>query len=702
MKIKRFISLLAATAMAVTAITGAMTVSVVSAADSYVASGKIGENASWVINTDDVLVISGQGDINGSGGWGWINLRDECLIDEVVVEDGITSVTNTISSNWALIGSISCQYVSKITLPPSLTKLQGCLNFVECFKGHHLKDIYIYSKNVTDTAYQSTSYPGGITWHVYKDSETDKSLRNDLGLTGEDIEYIPDNEKMPAITNKTPAEIAPLTETSGPAGVTSKWEWNESSKTLTFSGAGYIYGYGDRTENFTGYKKYSEKTEHIVIKSGITSIGLHGFIQTDNYSYNGAFCNFTALKDVELPDTLRIIGDGVFGKSNLTKIEFPQTVEKIGREAFSHTELEGELAFSENVKRIEKSSFCYTKIKSINFHEGMFIGGGAFEGCESLKEVTIPKNCTYGKNVGQGGSRPHATFSSCTGLEKVIIEDGVTDLAAQSMFGGCTALKDVYFYTSELQSIVGSNTPYAEGVYTFSTYKNITFHVIKGSTTEQTLKDAGYLNDENTEYLTNFAELETAIAEAEKKDKSAYTDETVSALKKAIENGKTVLNNENATQDEVDKAVNAITAALSGLAKKPAQDSVKPGTAKPSTTTPNVKSQAQKNAENAMKQAKITKLTVKSKAKRKITVTWKKVSKANGYQVQVSTNKKFKKSKIILTKTTSKKKITIKKLKSKKTYFVRVRAYATYKDSNGKPQKVYSSWIKKTRKVKVK
>ncbi len=586
MKLKKMLSLLAAAAMAVTALTVSMSVSVVSAADSYVTSGKIGENASWVINTDDVLVISGQGEINGSGGWGWINGYNTQLIDEVVVEDGITSVTNTISTNWALIGSMSCSYVSKITLPPSLTKLQGCLDFVGSFRSHHLKDIYIYSKNITDTAYHSLGYPVGITWHVYKDSETDKSLRNDLGLTDEDIEYIPDNEKMPAITNKTPAQVEPLTNTSGPAGLTSKWEWNESSKTLTFSGTGYIYGYGDKTTDFTAYKKYAETTEHIVIKPGITSIGLYGFIQTDTYGFNGAFCNFTTLKDVELPDTLRIIGDGIFGKSNLTKIELPQTVEKIGERAFEYTELE-EISFSENIKSMGLGAFKNTKLKSINLHEGMSIGGGAFGSCESLKEVIIPPNCTYEKTRGQGGSREHATFSYCTGLEKVIIEDGVTDLAAESMFNVCTALKDVYFYTDSLQSIIGPNSGVsAELLCTFPTYKNITFHVVKGSKTEQTLKEAGYLTDENTEYITDTSALEAAITEAEEIDTSKYTDETVAALTTAVENGKALLENIDATQEAVDQAVTAVKDAISALKEKVEEPTDEPPTDEPPTDEP--------------------------------------------------------------------------------------------------------------------
>ncbi len=202
--------------------------------------------------------------------------------------------------------------------------------------------------------------------------------------------------------------------------------------------------------------------------------------------------------------------------------------------------------------------------------------------------------------------------------------------------------------------------------------------------------------------------LASAIKSAEALSADDYTAESYAALTKAIDAAKAL--KDDATVADVNAAANAITAAIQGLKDKtPAVDTPKPGnnnnntSTKPSNKTPNVKSQAQKNAEKAMKQAKITKLTVKSKAKKKITVTWKKVSTAKGYQVQVSTNKKFKKSKIILTKTTKKKKLTItKKLKSKKTYFVRVRAYTTYKASNGKTNKVYSDWNKKLRKVKVK
>ena len=95
----------------------------------------------------------------------------------------------------------------------------------------------------------------------------------------------------------------------------------------------------------------------------------------------------------------------------------------------------------------------------------------------------------------------------------------------------------------------------------------------------------------------------------------------------------------------------------------------------------------------AAKKLKVTKLKAKSK-KRKFTVTWKKNTKADGYQVQykLKSAKKFKS----LKKSTTKVKVTSKKLKKGKKYIFRVRPYKTV---NGK--KVYGKWAK-TKAVKCK
>ena len=120
---------------------------------------------------------------------------------------------------------------------------------------------------------------------------------------------------------------------------------------------------------------------------------------------------------------------------------------------------------------------------------------------------------------------------------------------------------------------------------------------------------------------------------------------------------------------------------------KPATKPSEPVTT-PSTTQPTTKPSTTKNTETVKpKKTSIKKL---SKGKKKFTVTWAKVSGVKGYQIQYSSDKKFKKNKKSVTVTKQKTtKATVKKLKSKKKYYVRVR---TYKTVNGK--KIYSSWSK--------
>ncbi len=104
-------------------------------------------------------------------------------------------------------------------------------------------------------------------------------------------------------------------------------------------------------------------------------------------------------------------------------------------------------------------------------------------------------------------------------------------------------------------------------------------------------------------------------------------------------------------------------------------------------------------AETVDKKQKGTSLTKLKVGKKSITVTWKKQTAKGikGYEIQYSTDKKFKKDVKTVTvnkaKTTSK---TIKKLTPKKKYYVRIR---TFKKS-GK-EKIYSKWSK-SKNVKVK
>lgn len=89
---------------------------------------------------------------------------------------------------------------------------------------------------------------------------------------------------------------------------------------------------------------------------------------------------------------------------------------------------------------------------------------------------------------------------------------------------------------------------------------------------------------------------------------------------------------------------------------------------------------------------KVSAIKLKSK-KKSVTVSWKKVSGAAGYQVCYSTSKKWKKQKQKLVR---KNKVTVKGLKKKKTYYFRVRAYRVEGT-----KKRYGAWSA-VKKVKIK
>lgn len=84
-------------------------------------------------------------------------------------------------------------------------------------------------------------------------------------------------------------------------------------------------------------------------------------------------------------------------------------------------------------------------------------------------------------------------------------------------------------------------------------------------------------------------------------------------------------------------------------------------------------------------------------SKKAFKLTWKS-SKADSYEVQYSLDSKFKKG--VVTKKLSSKSLTVKKLKSGKKYYVRVRSIVNYKDDLDNPMSAKSAWKKTSCKVK--
>ena len=189
------------------------------------------------------------------------------------------------------------------------------------------------------------------------------------------------------------------------------------------------------------------------------------------------------------------------------------------------------------------------------------------------------------------------------------------------------------------------------------------------------LTSTGYPSVSGTVQL-NTSALEASIKKAEALNSSKYTTETWKALQTALTEAKEAASAD--TQAIVDAANTKLTEALSGLKEKTVTPS-KPATpSNPGTTT--TKKPATKPA---LKKAnvKLSKpvLKVGKTTKNKAKVTWKKVKKATGYEIQYTT-KGFGNKKATKTIKVSKAKITsaqLKKLKKETRYKVRIRAVYT-------------------------
>lgn len=117
---------------------------------------------------------------------------------------------------------------------------------------------------------------------------------------------------------------------------------------------------------------------------------------------------------------------------------------------------------------------------------------------------------------------------------------------------------------------------------------------------------------------------------------------------------------------------------------KPSETTTKAEETTKTTGTNETNSNDLKPTTTNNKKTSIKKVSTKKKS---LKVTWNRVSGVNGYQLQAALKKSFKKAKTVTVNGANKTSTTIKKLKTKKKYYVRIR---TFINSNGKT--VFSPW----------
>ncbi len=204
-------------------------------------------------------------------------------------------------------------------------------------------------------------------------------------------------------------------------------------------------------------------------------------------------------------------------------------------------------------------------------------------------------------------------------------------------------------------------------------------------------------------------DLSTAVDDAKKLDPDKYTSESWQEYQKVLDEAKEILQDDKLVQSDVEKILKKLAAAKAKLTEKaPETDSNKPnppesetGSNKPDVPKPQPDTNKLAAEPAVTKPKKVSVRSAKVSGKKKIIVKWRKINGASGYQLQVSQKKNFKSvQKNMLIKKSKAISATVKKLKSGKKYYVRVRAYKNAV-VNGKQQKVYGNWSKVKRTASV-
>ena len=364
----------------------------------------------------------------------------------------------------------------------------------------------------------------------------------------------------------------------------------------------------------------------------------------------GGFKGCKQLKNITIPDSVKIIDSSAFMECrSLTTVKGGANLEKIYDSAFCWCPQLKNITIPDTVKEI--GTYAFLGCRSLTTLTGgknlEWIGSKVFGGCEQLKSITIPGTVKEIKDE---------TFWGCSSLVTVTLGSGLEKIGVDA-FKECTKLKSIIIPASVKE--IGDNA--------FKACANLTIYGKIGS------------------YVQSYAQ-QNSISFAVQNDLKPTATPALPTGKFTVKLSAATVAYNGKTQTP------SITVTYKGKKLSGKYYTVKCtnnkniGTA---TVTVTGKGNYKKCSGKATFKIVLKKSTLSSlkAGKKSATLSWKTITGSTGYQIQYSTSKNFSKAKTVKIAGAGKRSTTIKKLTSKKTYYVRIRAY---KIVNKKT--VYGAW----------
>ena len=158
---------------------------------------------------------------------------------------------------------------------------------------------------------------------------------------------------------------------------------------------------------------------------------------------SGLFRGCTGLEEINIPNSVTEIESSSFEDCiNLVSVNIPDSVIKIGNEAFAGCKKIESINIPDSVTEIGGSTFANcSKLSNVKLSKNLeYMGGRAFGSCEKITQIEIPKSLD---NCGNSGyASYHGPFGACSGLKKIIFEEGTKEIS-NNLFRGCTGLEEI-------------------------------------------------------------------------------------------------------------------------------------------------------------------------------------------------------------------------------------------------------------------
>ncbi len=591
---------------------------------------KCGDNATWTLDTEGVLTVSGTGDMYDFNGvfdnppWDKFNNS----IYEIIIGEGITSI--------GMYAFKNCRYATKLHIASTVEVIKAdsigsdsnkSIKTITVGENSMLRTVDSYALSKTawygDQTYGEPVYLGRMLYILRGASGKNIEIREGTIALSEYALY---NSGVAGITFPDSLEYI------GYAALSSTpWEDNQPDGPMYAGNIFYKYKgelpldeidyiIKDGTKGIAGGAFYaSSRLCSVTIPESVRTIGASAFYRCPNletvifeegselYEIGGAaFSGSNKLTELELPENIEVIGSLAFASTHITQLNLGAKARKFGRQVTENSFIKNinvdqsnpnlssdkgvlynkdksvliQIPYLSDLEKYEVDKNCefvrsyaggYSGLKEIKFNDGLkYIDRYAFYFSDEMSRLNIPGTI---KEIG------YCAFGACVSLSDVSFEYGVSKING-SAFSGCSAIKtiDIPSSVTELESYCFENCKKLEKVTipasvskinttSFKNCSNITIYCDENSYAH------GFAKDNSIPYvliseMLDFDKINQTVLSANNIDRTLYTPESLAKLDAAL--NEVDLETEGLTQGQIDVWCDAIEKAINELRFKPA------------------------------------------------------------------------------------------------------------------------------------